>query len=1141
MPAFMREVKALTLETALKAAGEIGYPLSVRPAYKYGGRGGMRIVYNDQDLGSFMRAAAKEEGIAFCKVEDRLWTELGEGVHLDAPDDVIDLRVSDSDRKGHSWCFGTTRVGKTRMLENIVEQDIRKGYSVVVVDPKGDIDLFSKITQIACDTGRIKDLMMVTPIFPEYSAILDPLSSYYMPEELVAHITAGVAIGKEPFFFGVAYENSLVLVQALLELAKGGTRTSFSLLDVKNKIGHGDLRKIRNSIDYFDTPEAKQISLSLQKILETTPDYYNNVVSSLRVALTELTSGNIGRIIGTAHENRFISRLEEGKQVIMVVQLGSLLTKKASYTAGKVVVSMLQSLIGRKLASGKKIDPPLALHIDEAQNILYQGIEDLFAKAGAANIYLHGYSQSVNQMFAEVGQERANTILDNCNTKTFMRVPDAVTAKYISDHLGEKRTFSPIISLGGGLAIRETEDVRVKASGILRLTPRQFYMITYSGIYKGFSRTVPDSALSIIYPDAKTADSEELDAEAVEEKAAPGESFLELFLPPAFLGAVMLAVIWGWFHWSELQEMYEHIHGDSLVAFGAQLLAAMGLFGVSGLVGWLFWLRRKERQRRIVEECDRERLIVNLKEICSLWVPGKEKRPPRLEVKNGKIQVSLEGVAHIWREPGDVDEADAEPVEEMGPVVLRNERAAKFFKQFENTDKAHRDVIARLLLLLDQEGDCASVVSQQTTNDIETSWGNTYERLGKVSLLDHSLNVAETVIAELTREESGHMINDAVIAALGHDIGKLPSKQPAIYSYGDHYLGSAEVLTGIPGFSRLSKKPKIIEAVKLHHKPAPEQDMLTKILQEADKKARQAELELVNKQMGRKKKKKNGIKQQTATASQPAANPGESEQKVPVVQGEVDTAQPANSPQAIQEVQPENQPASDEQAQEGMEQAPEEQPKIETPAAPAPVIQPPTAPVASQADAKAGWKAQQDIYGIGGDEQPARNNRKKQADWIEPLDIRGWLDVESCLAEIKSRINVMNGRYFQAFSMPTGTVYIHTGLIRDILVDQAKKGGVEEIVMRDPANSIEMRPLLLGADSIFRARNLIDTTQVKEGYFGGYFSLNLKNGEQEGGFYAPFKAEAFLAPGESIGGLEQRKTGKLAEIATVTVQTKKGG
>jgi hypothetical protein len=86
--------------------------------------------------------------------------------------------------------------------------------------------------------------MLVTPIFPEYSAILDPLSSYYMPEELVAHITAGVAVGREPYFFGVAYEVSLVLVQALLELAKGEHRTaSFNLIDVKNKISHGDLQK----------------------------------------------------------------------------------------------------------------------------------------------------------------------------------------------------------------------------------------------------------------------------------------------------------------------------------------------------------------------------------------------------------------------------------------------------------------------------------------------------------------------------------------------------------------------------------------------------------------------------------------------------------------------------------------------------------------------------------------------------------------------------------------------------------------------------------------------------------------------------------------------------------------------------------
>ena len=113
------------------------------------------------------------------------WTHIGTGVHLDHPETILELGFPDNFRKGHCWCFGTTRVGKTRVMEHIIEQDIRKGYSVVAIDPKGDIELFSKITQLAIETGRHHDLMLVTPIFPQYSAILDPLASYYMPEELV--------------------------------------------------------------------------------------------------------------------------------------------------------------------------------------------------------------------------------------------------------------------------------------------------------------------------------------------------------------------------------------------------------------------------------------------------------------------------------------------------------------------------------------------------------------------------------------------------------------------------------------------------------------------------------------------------------------------------------------------------------------------------------------------------------------------------------------------------------------------------------------------------------------------------------------------------------------------------------------------
>lgn len=430
------------------------------------------------------------------------WTSIGRGVHLDQPDRIIPLGYPDSYRKGHFWCFGTTRVGKTRTMENIIEQDICKGYSVVAIDPKGDIDLFSKIVQVAFDAGRQEDLMLITPVFPKFSAILDPLSSYYMIEELVAHITAGVAIGREPYFFGVAYEVSLVVVQALIMLAEAaGARPSFNLNDIKNHISHQDLEKLMEKIDFTDTPEAQQLSMDIQKILSTPADYYSKVASSLRVALTELTSGNVGKIIGNADENRFIKRLEDGKGVIMVVQLGSLLTKRAAYTAGKVIISMIQAFVGRRYSSDKMVEPALSLHVDEAQSVLYHGIEDMFAKAGGAGVYIHGYCQSISQLYAEIGMDRANTILDNCNTKIFMRVPDSKTAQYVSTHLGEKRSYSPIISLGGGLSIRETEEVRINHTEILNMAARQFFLTTYSGMYRGVTTDVADSSVKVIFPD----------------------------------------------------------------------------------------------------------------------------------------------------------------------------------------------------------------------------------------------------------------------------------------------------------------------------------------------------------------------------------------------------------------------------------------------------------------------------------------------------------------------------------------------------------------------------------------------------------------------------------------------------------------
>jgi len=429
-------------------------------------------------------------------------TNLGAGYNLLTPEIHIPIDLPDSHRKRHFWCFGTTGVGKSRLIEHIVEQDIRKGYSTVIMEPKGDHELFAKIVQIAQECGREEDLILVTPVFPGFSAIINPLSSHYMKEELVAHITAGVTVGKEPFFFNVAYQVSLLVTEALLLIAEcEGRKWDYNLNDIKKHVSHSALKSLRDQVVMLDSDAAEDLAADISKVLENPADYFSKIANSLDVALTELTRGNVGKIIGQADDNRFIKRLEEGKRVIMVVQLGSMLTKKAAYTAGKVIISMLQAYIGRKYAIGKVLSTPLCLHIDEAQSVLYAGIEELFAKGGSADLYISGYCQSINQLYSEIGQERTKAILDNCNSKLYLRVPDADTAEYISAHLGEVMRYSPMMSLGGGVTIREVEEERVKVSEILALKNQEFFLMTYMGIFRGKTTKVSPPEIEIIFPD----------------------------------------------------------------------------------------------------------------------------------------------------------------------------------------------------------------------------------------------------------------------------------------------------------------------------------------------------------------------------------------------------------------------------------------------------------------------------------------------------------------------------------------------------------------------------------------------------------------------------------------------------------------
>ena len=237
------------------------------------------------------------------------------------------------------------------------------------------------------------------------------------------------------------------------------------------------------------------------------------------------------------------------------------------------------------------------------------------------------------------------------------------------------------------------------------------------------------------------------------------------------------------------------------------------------VVAVLIFGRKKQDEVVVINQ-------ITLKELSELW-----------EKKDGGT-IHIEKLSPLWRdekvisEDSKVSEFQSQRATEFMAKVLQG----PLFKKFPQ----HVAVCVQILRLLDREGGCPSVVDVQ--GDVEGNWDeNTYQLLGRTTLLDHSLNVAEQVLQLLSDADDWHVIPDTMIAALGHDLGKLESMRGYLYSLGEHPLAAGRCLDRITELKQLRRKDEIRQAIKLHHKRP--QGLIAKTLKKADQKARQIELE----------------------------------------------------------------------------------------------------------------------------------------------------------------------------------------------------------------------------------------------------------------------------------------------------------
>ena len=402
------------------------------------------------------------------------------------------IRQLQGERVAHTFVVGTTRVGKTRLCEVLVDQDIRNGETVIVFDPKGDGALLARMWASAVRAGREKQFYMFHLGFPEQSARYNPVGSFERITEPASRIASQLpGEGNSAAFREFAWRYVNVITKACTALGK---RLSFEsyleygadldpllteyLISVfsseKNPstIWESQLEAIIESdrkpdrtmaardrkawacvVLYKELGLFDEVAHALIKTFEYEKSFYDKLVASLFPLLEKLTSGKTAELLSPNYTDTSDPRpIIDWKAIIrqggiVYVGLDALSDPEVASAVGASMFSDLTSTAGSiyKFGTGHGLPADVALakrfvcvHADEFNELVGKEFVPMANKAGGANFRLTAYTQTMSDVEVRFGDRaKAEQVLGNLGTLIMLRVKNESTAELLTRQLND--------------------------------------------------------------------------------------------------------------------------------------------------------------------------------------------------------------------------------------------------------------------------------------------------------------------------------------------------------------------------------------------------------------------------------------------------------------------------------------------------------------------------------------------------------------------------------------------------------------------------------------------------------------------------------------------------------------------------------
>ena len=419
----------------------------------------------------------------------------------------VDVSLPLGERVGHTLVLGTTRVGKTRLAELFITQDIRRKTNgehevVIVFDPKGDADLLKRIYVEAKRAGREREFYVFHLGWPDISSRYNAVGRFGRISEVATRIAGQLSDeGNSRAFKEFAWRFVNVIARALVEL---GQRPDYLL--IQRHVINIDALFIEYAQHFFakSEPKAWEVIVQLEgrlndkniprhmvgrekrvvaveqylsqvRIYDPVLDglrsavrydrtYFDKIVASLLPLLEKLTTGKIAQLLAPNYSDLADPRpifdwLQIVRQrAVVYIGLDALSDTEVATAVGNSMFSDLVSVAGHIYKHGIDDGLPCAstgskvainVHADEFAELMGDEFIPMVNKGGGAGVQVTAYTQTLSDIEARIGNRaKAGQVVGNFNNLIMLRVRETATAELLTKQLPKVEVYTTSVVSG---------------------------------------------------------------------------------------------------------------------------------------------------------------------------------------------------------------------------------------------------------------------------------------------------------------------------------------------------------------------------------------------------------------------------------------------------------------------------------------------------------------------------------------------------------------------------------------------------------------------------------------------------------------------------------------------------------------------